>query len=96
MQELDFLKLILLSKDQLKLLNFVSKPSVSLIHKDDYLNLSDNELDSSKSISSQDLNVSDIKKLFTVYKNLLKKPNKDSIDKKLIFLFKNEMKQLIK
>jgi hypothetical protein len=90
MQEVDILKYLLLTPDQLDLFSFMTKPSV-LIHeiKNDFYK--DFEEEQKRSLS---LNRDEIEKIFVAYRNIL---NKDIItiqDKKLINLFEAEVENL--
>lgn len=94
MQELDLIKLLFLSHEQIRLLNFLAKPSVSLINNDHFLYFSDNfDTPQFKSIEKS---IHDFDTLFDIFKKLLRKEKKDNYDRKLIFLFKNQIRTMIK
>lgn len=97
MQELDLLKLLLLNHNQLKMLNFLSKPAVSLIkgnqrvYANDYIDARD--IFTSSKI---DLSELDAQKLCDIYLSIKSKKQKNILDKKLLTLFQEQMRQITK
>jgi hypothetical protein len=87
-QEIDILKYLLLDENQLSLLNFLSKPSVSLMNNNmEYENL------------LQDFNVNidkgEIDNLSSSYNAIISKEQQTSFDKKLIRMFTYEIDNLV-
>ena len=96
MQEIDLMKLILFNKDQQNLFDFISKPFVSLVHKDQYPTNGQNEMsDSFNNLEKNDFSANDIKKTFSSYHLLQSKDNKDDVDKNVLNLFRQEIKQFV-
>jgi hypothetical protein len=88
MHEIDLMKHLLFDEDQINLINFLSKPSVSLANKMDIYE------DISKKRNTS-MRKDEIDKIYSSYsKEILKTKYKD-VDLKLINLFKNEMEHLV-
>lgn len=88
MQEIDILKYLLLDDDQIKLFNFLSKPSVSLIDKKD---IYDNLVQK----FNVDINREEIDKIYGSFKDLSNKNILSDVDKKLLKFFSDEVENLI-
>lgn len=88
MQELDILKYVLLSSDQITLLNFVSKPSVSLV--------SNNELiEALYKIFNVEINKEEVDKLSEAVLNITGADNTSQLDRKLVDLVNSEIENLV-
>lgn len=88
MQEIDILKFILLNKDQITLLNFLSKPSVSLV--------SNNELiESLYKIFNVEINKSEVDKIGDAINNMFLRDHISDVDKKLLELVNSEIYNLV-
>ena len=90
MQEIDILKYLLLDKDQIKILNFLSITSISLKFSDSddyYKNVLSSRVNNSKFNSEELL---EIIKGYNALKN-----KKDDLNSKLFSLFDNEVNHLL-
>ena len=89
-QEIDIIKYLLLNKDQVKLFNFISKPSISMSYTNSdniYINFHKNKLIKSK------LKDEEIEEIIESYKVLENKT--DNITKKICYLFDYEINHLL-
>ena len=90
MQEIDLIKYLLLDKDQVKLFNFISKPSISMSYSnsdDIYINYQKNRLIKSK------LKIEELDEIIQSYKVLENKT--DKITNRLYYLFDYEINHLL-
>jgi hypothetical protein len=93
MQELDIIKYLLLDKNTLQLVNFISKPCISLGSK----SLEDSEykqffetIENGKSVNHQ--NIDDLKKC---YDNILAKKDISYLESRIIQLFDLQIEEII-
>jgi hypothetical protein len=91
MQEIDILKHLIFSKDQLNLFNFVSKPSISLATGEEREQIL-NSLE--KTYYSYHLTRDQVGGLVKSYTNVCNNSNKSEIVKKLLSLYNFEVNQL--
>jgi hypothetical protein len=89
MNETDLMKHLLFDRDQINLINFLSKPSISLGNKMDIFE------DLSRRRNTN-MKKEEIDNIFKSYSNEILKPKLKEADVKLMDLFKNEMELLIK
>ena len=90
MQEIDLIKYLLLNKDQVKLFNFISKPSISMSYTNSdniYIDFHKNKLIKSK------LKDEEIEEIIESYKVLENKT--ENITKKICYLFDYEINHLL-
>lgn len=90
MQEIDLMKYLLLDKQQIKLFNFISKPSISMNYSDSddiYQTYKENKLLKSK------LEIEELEEIIKSYNNL--KSRHDEINNKLFYLFDYEIDHLV-
>ena len=90
MQEIDIMKYLLLDKDQIKLLNFISKPSISQSYSDSddvYKNYQQNRLIKSK------LKIEELEDIIKSYNSL--KNRSDDLNNRLFYLFDYEIDHLV-
>lgn len=88
MHEIDLLKYLLLEEYQIDLLNFISKPSVSLLHKSDIFESMSRKMNT-------DIDNTEVDNIFECYNTIKEKKNPKNIDIKLLRLFKNEVETLM-
>ena len=84
LQQIQVLNYILFEKYQINLIEFISKPCISLV----------NEYSNNNNIKKKDENL-EIEKFFEYYKILIKKKNKNNFEIKLNEIIENEMKNLL-
>ena len=90
MQEIDILKYLLLDKDQVKIFNFLSLPSISMKFSDSddyYMNVLKAPVFNAK------FNTDELQEVFESY--ILIKNKKDELNNKLFSLFDNEVNHLL-
>ena len=90
MQEIDILKYLLLDKDQVKIFNFLSLPSISMKFSDSddyYMNVLKAPVFNAK------FNTEELQEVFESY--ILIKNKKDELNNKLFSLFDNEVNHLL-
>ena len=88
MQEIDIIKYLLLDRDQVKLFDFISTPSVSMLYSD-----SDDVYEDFLKRTSNKMNVEDLEEIIKSYK-LLKNKHED-LNNKLFYLFDYEIDHLL-
>lgn len=88
MQELDLLKYLLLNQEQITLLNFLSKPSVSLINRKDIFQTISQK-------SNIDINFEEIDKIHSAFNKIFDNKIKSAIDTRLIDVVSYEIDSLI-
>ena len=84
LQQIQVLNYILFEKYQINLIEFISKPCISLV----------NEYSNNNNIKKKDENL-EIEKFFEYYKILIKKKNKNNFEIKLNEIIENEIKNLL-
>ena len=90
MQEIDILKYLLLDKDQIKIFNFLSIPSISLKFSDSddyYKNVLSSRVNNAK------FNSEELQEIIIGYNAI--KNKKDDLNSKLFSLFDNEVNHLL-
>ena len=93
MQEIEILKFLVLDKDTVRLMNFISKPSISFSNKeikDDEYHLFFNE---KKKVNTFDEN--SIDKVKKAFDNILTKKSLSNVDKRILKLFKIQVEDLL-
>lgn len=88
MQEIDIIKYLLLNKDQVKLFNFISRPSVSMSYSD-----SDDIYQDIQKNRTNKMKIEELEEIINCHK-LLKDTNED-LNNKLIYLFDYEIDHLL-
>jgi hypothetical protein len=93
MQEIDIIKYLLLDKDTLHLMNFISKPSVSLtkskIETKEYkkfFNIEENAIE---------LNQENVDSLKKSYINIITKPKISYLEKRILELFDLQIQEIL-
>lgn len=93
MQEIEILKYLILDKDTIHLMNFISKPSVCLSNstiKDEEYQLFFENIKKTNSFDNQ--NIDNIKKSFD---KLMKKPNLNDVEKRILKLFNLQIHEIL-
>jgi hypothetical protein len=94
MQEVEILKYLVLDKNTLELVNFISKPSISLsneqISDEEYLKF----FDDTKNTNT--INTESIDTLKVCYDNIVSKENNTSVEKRILKLFDIQIQEILK
>ena len=91
-QEIDILKYLLLDKNQVKLFNFLSRPSVSLAYSDSD-EIYQKEQQNRNNTADSYISIEDLNEIIQSYKKLMTKNEK--LNEKLFYLFDYEIDHLI-
>jgi len=93
MQEIEILKYLILDKDTIHLMNFISKPSISLTNtsiKDEEYQLFFENLKKTNSISNQKIDT-----IKTAFDNLMARPNHNDVEKRILKLFNLQIQEIL-